>query len=59
MFLPLVDEPSTAIDHEHVLHSRWPGARSVYRHLLGHVIFTMLLATLAVAETWYLAIPAS
>ena len=53
MFQPLLDGPSTAIDHEQALQSRWPAARSVYQRLLSHVIFTMLLATLALAETWY------
>jgi hypothetical protein len=57
MFQPLLDEPSTL--HWQALQSRWPANRSVYHRLLGHVIFTMPRATLAVAETWYQAIPAS
>lgn len=53
MFQPLLDERSTAIGHEQALQSRWLAGPSVYHRLLGHVIFTMLRATLAVPETWY------
>ena len=53
MFQPCQASESAVIDNGWALQIDRPVARSVYHRLLCHAIFTMLLAALAVAETWY------
>ena len=51
MFQPCQAQESAVIDNGQALQTHRPVARSVYHRLLGHAIFTMLLAALAVVET--------
>ena len=59
MFQPRQDEESAVTDNGQALETHRPLARSVYHRLFRHVIFTMLLAALAVVETWYLLAPSA
>ena len=54
MFQPCQAQESAVIDYEWALQADRPVARSVYHRLLGHAIFTMLLAAPAVVEAWYI-----
>ena len=53
MFQPRQAQESAVIDNGQALQTHRPVARSVYHRLFWHAIFTMLLAALAVVETWY------
>ena len=59
MFQPRQDQNSAVIDNGQALHNHRPVARSVYHRLLCHIIFTMLLVALTVAETRYLLAPST
>jgi hypothetical protein len=54
MFQPRQAQESAVIDNRWALQTDRPVARGVYHRLLGHAIFTMLLAALAVVEIWYM-----
>jgi hypothetical protein len=52
MFQPRQAQESAVIDNRWALQTDRPVAHGVYNRLLGHAIFTMLLAALAVVEIW-------
>jgi hypothetical protein len=54
MFQPCQVQESAVIDNGWARQTDRPVARSVYHRLLGHAMFTMLLAALVVVEAWYM-----
>ena len=57
MFQPVQDWPTDAI-HDTRSHQA-PPLKIAYRRLLGHVIVTIALAALVVAEAWLFVSPAA